>query len=377
MAYDPTNYHMALTLPPSSTSTTPTFPIPSSPSLSSSVFLFNPIADPHHMHHPLLQHSASTSSIPAWNVSPMSGAAVRFGSVGINVVEPSEALSVGGNILVTGNILKPSDARIKRNVVPHNNTNIALQNIRDLRIYNYERIDLSFPSNTNGGAGGDGEVSYVPERGLLAQEVKTIIPSAVRVLGDVPLPNGDVVRDMLVVDDRMLLLETIGATQELGRKMGDISEDVDDNKRIVAKIANAVDAITKSEREVSASPSRLLQCCLHVNVFGLGPAWSTFLLAFFFPPLFFVSSLFLFSSRRIRQISGFFSFMMCTLFVLSTIFFFLALPTRSAFYILFSVWVGHWFIGLILFAFVSMVMACRKVVHSKHGVRILSSLRRV
>eukprot|EP01113_Clastostelium_recurvatum_P011626 TRINITY_DN15949_c0_g1_i1.p1 TRINITY_DN15949_c0_g1~~TRINITY_DN15949_c0_g1_i1.p1 ORF type:complete len:216 (-),score=58.44 TRINITY_DN15949_c0_g1_i1:57-704(-) len=74
--------------------------------------------------------SSSSSSSSGWYASPTSsGAVVRYGPVGINIQDPTEALCVGGNILVTGNVLKPSDARIKRNIVLNNNTNNALKNI--------------------------------------------------------------------------------------------------------------------------------------------------------------------------------------------------------------------------------------------------------
>lgn len=41
-----------------------------------------------------------------------------FGRVGINTGQPTEALSVVGNIKLTGAILQPSDVRIKENIEP-------------------------------------------------------------------------------------------------------------------------------------------------------------------------------------------------------------------------------------------------------------------
>lgn len=38
-----------------------------------------------------------------------------YGKVGINNENPQEALSVNGNIMVTGDVFKPSDYRLKRN----------------------------------------------------------------------------------------------------------------------------------------------------------------------------------------------------------------------------------------------------------------------
>eukprot|EP01113_Clastostelium_recurvatum_P045042 TRINITY_DN7683_c0_g1_i3.p1 TRINITY_DN7683_c0_g1~~TRINITY_DN7683_c0_g1_i3.p1 ORF type:complete len:517 (-),score=150.14 TRINITY_DN7683_c0_g1_i3:442-1992(-) len=157
---------------------------------------------------------------PSWYTNE-DGSIFRMGNVGINVTAPPEALTVGGNILVAGNIMKPSDVRIKRNIVPVQ-TGTQLQNIQNLQMYNYDRIDLSRPP---------GDVTYVPERGFLAQEVQRVVPGAVRTVGDVRLPDGTKVDDMLVVDDRVLLMETIGATQELGHTVQDVAQETSDNSK--------------------------------------------------------------------------------------------------------------------------------------------------
>ena len=63
------------------------------------------------------------------------------GPVGINDPKPAEALSVRGNIQVTGTLLKPSDRRIKSDIVPVD-TRKSLQTVRDLQVYDYKREDL-------------------------------------------------------------------------------------------------------------------------------------------------------------------------------------------------------------------------------------------
>jgi len=41
---------------------------------------------------------------------------IIFGKLGINEKYPDEALTVVGNLKLTGNIYQPSDARIKQNI---------------------------------------------------------------------------------------------------------------------------------------------------------------------------------------------------------------------------------------------------------------------
>lgn len=41
--------------------------------------------------------------------------------MGINTNNPDEALTVVGNIKLTGNVMQPSDVRIKENIEPVNN----------------------------------------------------------------------------------------------------------------------------------------------------------------------------------------------------------------------------------------------------------------
>eukprot|EP01112_Ceratiomyxa_fruticulosa_P020384 TRINITY_DN691_c0_g1_i1.p1 TRINITY_DN691_c0_g1~~TRINITY_DN691_c0_g1_i1.p1 ORF type:complete len:646 (-),score=140.41 TRINITY_DN691_c0_g1_i1:81-2018(-) len=232
--------------------------------------------------------NASTQT--PWTPSPNGTGIYRFGSVGINMSNPPEALSVGGNILVGGNIMKPSDERIKENIVPIVNTSEQLQNIKKLRMYNYDRINIGK---------GSGPLEYVPESGFIAQEVKKVVPKAVHVIGDVTLSDGTVIPQLLVVDDRVLLLENIGATQELGKIIDDINEDTQDNKRIIEKISTLVETIQKSEStlEVNSMKSKF-------NLFGLGPAWSVTVLGFFFPFIWACGIGYMFSSRWLRQLSG-------------------------------------------------------------------------
>lgn len=89
------------------------------------------------------------------------------GNVGIGTTSPSEALNVSGNILATGNITAYSDARLKENVEPIDN---ALNKVEQISGNTYTRNDLE-----------DTERRYA---GVIAQEVETVLPEAVKTTED-------------------------------------------------------------------------------------------------------------------------------------------------------------------------------------------------
>lgn len=60
-----------------------------------------------------------------------------FGNVGINTPIPDQALTVVGNVKLTGVLLQPSDIRVKENIEPVN-PNDALDNVSKLKLYKYD-----------------------------------------------------------------------------------------------------------------------------------------------------------------------------------------------------------------------------------------------
>ena len=69
-----------------------------------------------------------------------------IGKMGIKTNQLDEALNVVGNIKLTGNLLQPSDRRVKENIFEVN-PNEALNNISKLKLYQYdykqEFVDLN------------------------------------------------------------------------------------------------------------------------------------------------------------------------------------------------------------------------------------------
>merc|ERR1712063_84488 len=109
---------------------------------------------------------------------------------------------------MTGNLMRPSDVRIKKNF-QQINQNEQLERIKAVSLYDYERVDLD-----------SGE--WVPERGVIAQELFQVIPEAVTVKGNVVLPNGQTITDFCTVNERCLMIDHIGATQALANRVDEI-----------------------------------------------------------------------------------------------------------------------------------------------------------
>lgn len=90
--------------------------------------------------------------------------------------------------MMTGNLLKPSDVRIKSNIESVDPVE-QLKNIRNLKIYDYL-------------------VQSRKERGVLAQELAQHLPHAVHVAGDVHIDDVSI-PNFLVVNERVLLLKIL------------------------------------------------------------------------------------------------------------------------------------------------------------------------
>ena len=133
--------------------------------------------------------NGTSPAVIAHNIKPDEQNVYIFGKMGINTSQPEEALSVVGNVKVTGNILQPSDVRIKENIEPVD-ANQALENVSKLKLFKYdykpEFVDV------NGGV--------LSDYGVLAQDVQKIIPDAVVESGDLVLSNGKVVESFLHVN---------------------------------------------------------------------------------------------------------------------------------------------------------------------------------
>ena len=90
---------------------------------------------PHLFNNPAVYNPADNNSKTPWLMTRE--VVYHHGKVGINTNAPPEALSVQGNILVTGDILKPSDRRLKRNFMLVDSSS-QMTSIENIKIYDYE-----------------------------------------------------------------------------------------------------------------------------------------------------------------------------------------------------------------------------------------------
>ncbi|KAK3544940.1 hypothetical protein QTP86_029213, partial [Hemibagrus guttatus] len=112
------------------------------------------------------------------------------GLVGINTDTPDEALVVCGNAKIMGTVMHPSDRRAKENVKEVDSTE-QLRRIAQMRIVEYD-YKPEFASKMG--------IDQVHEKGIIAQEVKELLPTAVRDVGDVTCSDGQKIHNFLMVD---------------------------------------------------------------------------------------------------------------------------------------------------------------------------------
>ncbi|CRK89600.1 CLUMA_CG003248, isoform A [Clunio marinus] len=128
------------------------------------------------------------------------------GKIGINTDMPDEYLVVNGNVKVSGHIIQPSDERVKNNICELNCKD-QLENINQIRIVKYQ-YDQSF-------AGNNELDSKTYHTGIIAQELKNILPDAVHNGGNVRLANGTNIDNFLQVNKDRIFMENIGAVKQL------------------------------------------------------------------------------------------------------------------------------------------------------------------
>ncbi|XP_059149701.1 myelin regulatory factor-like [Physella acuta] len=142
-----------------------------------------------------------------WQKGQTQESVFHMGRVGVNTDHPDENLTVHGNMRLTGHLTQPSDMRVKKNV-QEINPKSQLENVSKLRIYKYSYKD-EYASQV--GIPRDNHV----ETGVLAQEIKEVIPDAVQETGDVVLSNGETIENFLVVNKDRIFMENVGAVKEL------------------------------------------------------------------------------------------------------------------------------------------------------------------
>ena len=165
------------------------------------------------------------------------------GQVGINCRSPDQSLVVFGNIRLAGEMFRPSDRRVKMSIQPAN-TAQQLANIKNVRICHY---NLTAEWAQHVGRAADDRACV----GVIAQELRTILPEAVAETGDVELVDGSEIKGLLAVDYDRLHTEAIGAVKELASLADGLES------RLGAARAATLEAATKlsAAHVVAADPS--------------------------------------------------------------------------------------------------------------------------
>ncbi|XP_054878069.1 myelin regulatory factor-like protein isoform X2 [Poeciliopsis prolifica] len=190
-----------------------------------------------------------TDSDTLWQRGSAPDAAVCHGRVGINTDSPDEALVVCGNAKVMGAIMQPSDNRAKQNVQEVDSEQL-LKRINQMRIVEFD-YRPEFASNMG--------IDHTHQTGVIAQEVKELLPSAVKDVGDVICSDGEVIENFLMVDKEQIFMENVGAVQQLTKLTDNLETRIQElevwNRRL-AKLKSLTGSLRSSSKaQVNSSGS--------------------------------------------------------------------------------------------------------------------------
>ncbi|KAB7500188.1 Myelin regulatory factor, partial [Armadillidium nasatum] len=145
----------------------------------------------------------------------------HMGRVGINTDRPDEALV---------------------------DTKEQLKNVQSLRMVKY-----AYKENFVKQSGLQGNEIY--DTGVIAQEVKKVLPDAVRETGDVTLYNGEKIDNFLLVNKERIFMENVGAVKELCKVTGNLENRIGELERMNSKLKR-IDSI-RSNNSTSTKASSL------------------------------------------------------------------------------------------------------------------------
>uniref|UniRef100_A0A8C5TCQ3 Myelin regulatory factor n=1 Tax=Malurus cyaneus samueli TaxID=2593467 RepID=A0A8C5TCQ3_9PASS len=162
-----------------------------------------------------------------WQRAQLPDTVFHHGRVGINTDRPDEALVVHGNVKVMGSLMHPSDARVKEDIQEVDTTE-QLKRISRMRLvhYNYKP---EFAATVG--------IDSASETGVIAQEVKEILPEAVKDTGDLVFSNGKTLENFLVVNKERIFMENVGAVKELCKLTDNLETRIDELERWSHKLA--------------------------------------------------------------------------------------------------------------------------------------------
>ncbi|XP_076370063.1 myelin regulatory factor-like isoform X2 [Tachypleus tridentatus] len=164
----------------------------------------------------------------SWQKGQTPDSIFHAGRVGINTDRPDDPLVVHGNIKITGHIIQPSDFRVKINTTELDSRK-QLQNVSNMRIMKF----CYTPEFAQQAGLSSSEMS---DTGVIAQEISSILPDAVKETGDIVLPNGERIENFLVVNKERIFMENVGAVKELCRVTDNLEARIGELERINCKL---------------------------------------------------------------------------------------------------------------------------------------------
>uniref|UniRef100_A0A8D3DLF1 Myelin regulatory factor-like protein n=1 Tax=Scophthalmus maximus TaxID=52904 RepID=A0A8D3DLF1_SCOMX len=190
-----------------------------------------------------------------WQRGAAQDTVVCQGRVGINTDSPDEALVVCGNAKVMGTIMQPSDSRVKENIQEVDSEQ-QLKRITQMRIVEFD-YKPEFASTMG--------MDHTHQTGIIAQEVKELLPTAVKEVGDVTYSDGEKIENFLMVDKEQIFMENVGAVQQLSKLTDNLETRIKDlevwNRRL-AKLKS----LTGSLRSTGYTPPSAMldrEICCH------------------------------------------------------------------------------------------------------------------
>ncbi|XP_056878522.1 myelin regulatory factor-like protein isoform X1 [Takifugu flavidus] len=178
---------------------------------------------------------------PLWQRGVVQESVVCQGRVGINSDAPDEALVVCGNAKVMGAIMQPSDQRAKYNIQEVDSEQ-QLKRINQMRIVEFD-YKPEFASSMG--------IDHTHQTGVLAQEVKELLPSAVTQMGDICCSDGEKIQNFLMVDKEQIFMENVGAVQHLSKLTDNLETRITDlevwNQRL-AKLKSLSGSLRSNSR---------------------------------------------------------------------------------------------------------------------------------
>ncbi|KAK2859217.1 hypothetical protein Q5P01_003837 [Channa striata] len=181
-----------------------------------------------------------------WQRGAAHDSVVCCGRVGINTDSPDEALVVCGNAKVMGAVIQPSDFRAKENIQEVDSEQ-QLKRINQMRIVEFD-YKPEFASTVG--------IDHMHQTGVIAQEVKELLPSAVKEVGDITCSDGKTINHFLMVDKEQIFMENVGAVQQLSKLTDNLETRINElevwNRRL-AKLKSLTGSLRSTGKQSNVS----------------------------------------------------------------------------------------------------------------------------